>query len=192
MAATAPAVRRARLPLTTVVLGLVKSQTIKPTWGLGCRRFRFIHSRGHVMMRTRTCGHVMFRRWVKNQAIERKRGFRPLMGLSLNRRNKYTKDKAQDCKTLHRSSPFLTSVHSADLFNSLSAADLERTETSVRRRFFSGVNEHHLNFRTNGKERFRKIRRVVQIRPPCDARARLQQFFACRDDSYGFFTSALT
>jgi len=111
------------------------------------------------------------------------------LGLSLNRRNKYTKDKAQDRKTLHRSSPFLIS---ANLFTSLSAADLGRTETSVRRRFFSGDNEHHLNFRTNGKESFRKIRRVVQIRPPRDARERLYEFFACRDDGYGFFTSALT
>jgi len=28
------------------------------------------------------------------------------LGLSLNRRNKHTKDKAQDCKALHRGPPF--------------------------------------------------------------------------------------
>jgi hypothetical protein len=43
--------------------------------------------------------------------------------LSVSRRGKCSEGKAQDCKTLHHSSPFFTCVHSAHLFVSLRAAD---------------------------------------------------------------------
>ena len=84
----------------------------KPIRGLRCRsshsgRSRgHITSRGHVTSRSHVTlrGPVSLRRWIPNQTIKPHRGSRHL-SLSLNRRNKYTKDKAQDCKTLHRSSP---------------------------------------------------------------------------------------
>jgi hypothetical protein len=57
---------------------------------------------------------------------------------------------------------------------------------------FSGVKNQHVNFQTNGKKSFRKIRRMVYVPPPRDAREHLQEFFACRIYSYALFTPALT
>jgi hypothetical protein len=54
-------------------------------------------------------GHVrLLRRWIPTQAIISLRGSRQaLLGLSRNRRNKHTDDKAQDRKILHRTTPLL-------------------------------------------------------------------------------------
>jgi len=87
----------------------------------------------------------LLQRRVENQAIELDMvGL--LLGLSLNRRNEQAKDKAQDCKTLHRSSPFLSCVHSGRFVHASVLQISRRTQTSVRRRSFRGVNEQHLTF----------------------------------------------
>src|SRR5258708_7452974 len=84
-----------------------------------CRRFRFDRPGRYMTLRVRANGPVMFHsRRVEDIAVERiNGGVGLLLGLSLNRRSKCGKGKAQDCKTLHRSSPFFMWVHSADLFS---------------------------------------------------------------------------
>jgi hypothetical protein len=53
-------------------------------------------------------GLVAWRRSIKNETIKSGHlDLSPSGSLSLNRRNKHTKDEAQDCKTLHGSPPFL-------------------------------------------------------------------------------------
>jgi hypothetical protein len=134
-------------------------------------------------------GHVVLGRRVENQAIEHNGGFSPSMGLSVHRRSKHAKDNAQDCKTLHRSSPFL-SVCIQRIYQQPQRCRFGANGHLGTSPLFSGVKNQHVNFRTNGKESFRKIRRVVYVPSPCDARERLQEFFARRGDSYGLFTSA--
>jgi hypothetical protein len=99
------------LAITAIVPRSI-SILIIPARGLGRSRFPWRH------VLTRATGSVLVQRRVENQAIELDMvGL--LLGLSLNRSNEQAEDKAQDCKSLHRSSPFLSCVHSADLFTPL-------------------------------------------------------------------------
>ena len=60
--------------------------------------------RGRLIGRVRH--HVRLRRRIPNQTIKSLRGSRKgLLGLSCNRRNKHTDDKAHDRKILHRNTP---------------------------------------------------------------------------------------
>jgi hypothetical protein len=80
---------------------------------------------GGRVVRLRIGGRVIVRRRVENHAVERiNRGIELLVALGLNRRSKYSKGKAQDCKTLHRGSPNLMCVRSAGVLASLGTAGI--------------------------------------------------------------------
>jgi hypothetical protein len=78
----------------------------------------------------------------------------------MNGRGKSGKGNAQDCKTLHHSSPYFMSAHVGRLISSAwccrsGEGDLQNVAVLLQHRL------EHLNFSVDGKESFRKIRRVV-------------------------------
>jgi Tripartite tricarboxylate transporter family receptor len=81
----------------------------RPADALCCRLWRHpTMGRGRLFGRVR--GHLRLGRRIPNQTVKSLRGSRNgLLGLSCNRRNKHTDDKADDRKILHRNAPFVGS-----------------------------------------------------------------------------------
>jgi hypothetical protein len=101
-------------PPVTVTGGCLMLQTL---WRLPKRRVT-----EDLFGRVR--GHLRLRRRIPNQTVKSLRGSRNgLLGLSCNRRNKHTDDKAHDRKIFHRIAPFVGGGEVHRLVHKVGAAE---------------------------------------------------------------------